>query len=109
MQFDFLSVVVAMLDEAEIPHMLAGSMVSTFHGEPRMTRDIEMVIDRSARRSFVVASRPRSEGWQCSSPPPRNTCVDGLTNSTLMSRSTKRCELLQGGSQAGGPVAADGP
>ena len=45
MQFEFLSAVVALLDEAAIPHMLAGSMASTFHGEPRMTRDIDMVID----------------------------------------------------------------
>ena len=27
--------------------MLAGSMASTFHGETRMTRDIDMVIDRT--------------------------------------------------------------
>ena len=45
MQFGFLSTVVALLDDAEIPHMLAGSMASTFHGEPRMTRGIDMVID----------------------------------------------------------------
>ena len=45
MQFEFLSTVVGLLDGAGIPHMLAGSMASTFHGEPRMTRDIDMVID----------------------------------------------------------------
>lgn len=45
MQFEFLRAVVALLDDAEIPHMLAGSMASTFHGEPRMTRDVDMVID----------------------------------------------------------------
>jgi hypothetical protein len=45
MQFEFLRAIVAFLDDAEIPHMLAGSMASTFHGEPRMTRDVDMVID----------------------------------------------------------------
>lgn len=45
MQFEFLRSVVALLDEVEIPHMLAGSMASTFHGEPRMTRAVDMVID----------------------------------------------------------------
>jgi hypothetical protein len=45
MQFEFLSAVVTLLDDAEIPHMLAGSMASTFHGEPRMTRGIDMVVD----------------------------------------------------------------
>lgn len=44
MQFEFLKTIVTLLDDAEIPHMLAGSMASTFHGEPRMTRDIDMVI-----------------------------------------------------------------
>ncbi len=45
MQFEFLTTIIALLDGAEIPHMLAGSMASTYHGEPRMTRDIDMVVD----------------------------------------------------------------
>ena len=34
-----------MLDEAGIPHMVVGSFASAFHGEPRMTQDIDMVIE----------------------------------------------------------------
>ncbi len=62
MQLDFLSTIVAWLDEAEIPHMLAGSMASTYHGEPRMTRDIDMVIDptpESMDRFVAALVRPR--------------------------------------------------
>ena len=62
MQLEFLSVIVDLLDDAEIPHMLAGSMASTFHGEPRMTRDIDMVIDPTpaAMDRFVERlERPR--------------------------------------------------
>ena len=57
MQFEFLSAVVALLDDADIPHMLAGSMASTFHGEPRMTRDVDMVIDPTVEsiERFVAA------------------------------------------------------
>jgi hypothetical protein len=57
MQFEFLSTVVGLLNEAGVPHMLAGSMASTFHGEPRMTRDIDMVIDptRESMERFVAA------------------------------------------------------
>jgi len=33
------------LDRAEIAHMLAGSFASTYHGEPRTTQDIDLVID----------------------------------------------------------------
>jgi hypothetical protein len=45
MQFELLATVIDMLDCAGVPHMLAGSYASTFHGEPRMTRDIDLVID----------------------------------------------------------------
>jgi len=44
-QFEFLNTIVGLLDAAQIPHMLAGSMASSFHGEPRMTRDIDLVVD----------------------------------------------------------------
>lgn len=40
-----LAFVVDALDEAGVPHMVAGSFASTYHGEPRMTQDIDFVID----------------------------------------------------------------
>lgn len=36
-----------LLDETGIPYMVVGSLASSFHGEPRQTRDIDMVIDPS--------------------------------------------------------------
>jgi hypothetical protein len=42
--------VIRELDRCEIPHMLAGSLASTYHGEPRTTRDIDLVIDPSEQR-----------------------------------------------------------
>jgi hypothetical protein len=33
------------LDLAAIPYMITGSIASTYHGEPRATRDIDIVID----------------------------------------------------------------
>lgn len=33
------------LEHAGVPHMVTGSLASTFHGEPRATRDIDIVID----------------------------------------------------------------
>jgi len=35
------------LDNAGIPYMLTGSLASSFHGEPRSTRDVDVVIDPS--------------------------------------------------------------
>lgn len=45
MQHELLAKVVEALDAAGINHMVTGSFASTFHGEPRMTRDIDVVID----------------------------------------------------------------
>ena len=44
MSADPLAVVVDLLDRAEIPYMLAGSFASTYHGSPRTTHDIDVVI-----------------------------------------------------------------
>jgi hypothetical protein len=52
---NLLASIIASLNEAEIPHMVAGSFASTYHGEPRTTQDIDIVIDptRSALEKFV--------------------------------------------------------
>ena len=44
-QSQLLRDVVALLDAADIPYMIVGSYASAFHGEPRMTRDIDVVVD----------------------------------------------------------------
>jgi nicotinamide riboside kinase len=44
-QHELLAKIVEALDAAGIKHMVTGSFASTFHGEPRMTRDIDIVID----------------------------------------------------------------
>ena len=42
---EFLAAIVTRLDASEIPHMVAGSVASSHHGEPRSTHDIDLVID----------------------------------------------------------------
>ncbi len=42
-----LRAIVERLDASGIPHMVVGSFASTFHGEPRTTRDLDLVIDPS--------------------------------------------------------------
>jgi hypothetical protein len=44
MIFEFLARVTALLDKAGVPYMLAGSVASSFHGEPRATQDIDLVV-----------------------------------------------------------------
>lgn len=52
---DLLGRLSRLLDGAEIPYMVVGSLASSFHAEPRTTRDIDLVIDPTAEtlRRFV--------------------------------------------------------
>ncbi len=42
---ELLQDIVRAVDAAGIPHMVAGSLASTHHGEPRSTQDVDLVID----------------------------------------------------------------
>ncbi|HET9084657.1 MAG TPA: hypothetical protein VFN41_09675 [Candidatus Limnocylindrales bacterium] len=44
---ELVSDVVGRLDDAGIPHMLTGSVASSWYGEPRATQDLDVVIDPS--------------------------------------------------------------
>lgn len=48
MQGELLARIVAALDNAGVDHMVTGSFASAFHGEPRMSRDIDLVVDPDA-------------------------------------------------------------
>jgi hypothetical protein len=56
-----LARIVRELDRARIEHMLAGSFASTYHGDPRTTADIDLVIDpgRDALERFVRSVDPK--------------------------------------------------
>jgi hypothetical protein len=36
---------IAQLERVGVPSMITGSVASSFHGEPRATRDLDIVID----------------------------------------------------------------
>jgi hypothetical protein len=40
-----LAAVIDSLEAAGVPYMVTGSLASSFHGEPRATRDLDVVID----------------------------------------------------------------
>lgn len=44
---DLVARMTEILERAGIPYMIAGSLASSFHGEPRTTRDLDVVIDPS--------------------------------------------------------------
>ena len=49
-QTDLLRHLAAELERLGIPYMVVGSIASGIHGEPRMTRDIDVVIEVSSRQ-----------------------------------------------------------
>jgi len=53
-------VIVTELRRFGIPHMLAGSFASAYHGDPRTTRVIDLVVDptRDALERFVQGLEP---------------------------------------------------
>lgn len=57
---DVLARIVALLDAAGIPHMLAGSLASSVHGRPRTTQDVDLVIEADEERiaKFVASLSP---------------------------------------------------
>ena len=54
-QPEFLATLVNRLQAAGIPFMVAGSLASSFHGRPRATNDVDLVVDPSpeALASFL--------------------------------------------------------
>jgi hypothetical protein len=47
---ELLSDVIGRLDRAGVPYMVTGSLASSYHGEPRATRDADIVIDPTPHR-----------------------------------------------------------
>ena len=46
-QLEFMKIVAHRLDAAGIPYMLTGSLAMTFYATPRMTRDVDVVVELS--------------------------------------------------------------
>jgi hypothetical protein len=59
---DLLATTVGLLEAEGIPYMLTGSIASAFHGEPRGTRDIDVVIDPTPDALDRLISRLHEHG-----------------------------------------------
>ena len=55
--------VLGRLSAAEIPHMLTGSIASSWYGEPRATQDLDVVIDPSAAALGQLIAGLLADGW----------------------------------------------
>lgn len=57
---DFLGRLTGILDSLSLPYMLAGSVASTFHGVPRTTQDVDLVVELNLRsmKALLAAFDP---------------------------------------------------
>lgn len=55
-ELDILKLVAARLDAAGLPYMVSGSMAINYYAQPRMTRDIDIVVALEARDADRVAA-----------------------------------------------------
>ncbi|HSL77313.1 MAG TPA: hypothetical protein VK867_10220 [Candidatus Limnocylindrales bacterium] len=55
--------IVGRLDTADIPHMLTGSIASSWYGEPRATQDLDVVIDPSPAAVEELVDDLQSDRW----------------------------------------------
>lgn len=61
-QGGFLKIIIDALEKAQIPYMVSGSVGSSFHGQPRATNDVDIVIAPTEAQLETLA---RSLGTEC--------------------------------------------
>lgn len=59
---DFLGVVVGALNRLDIPFMLTGSLAGSYHGAPRATQDVDLVVEADLAALLGLAGALQDEG-----------------------------------------------
>ena len=62
-QREFLEQLVGQLEKCSVAFMVTGSIASSFHGEPRATRDVDLVIDCSGDQLAALLEAVQQQGW----------------------------------------------
>lgn len=63
-QLEFLKTIAARLDSAGIPYMITGSMAMALYARPRMTRDIDLVVECGATDAGALVRSNRDLDWE---------------------------------------------
>lgn len=58
-----LGATIARLERAGVPYMITGSVASSYHGEPRATRDLDVVIDPEPGALERLVAEFSADGW----------------------------------------------
>jgi len=59
---EFLALIVEALDEAAVPFMLTGSLAASYHGAPRATQDIDLVVDAEVEALIRLSATLQAAG-----------------------------------------------
>lgn len=58
-----LGATIARMERAGVPYMITGSVASSYHGEPRATRDLDIVIDPDLATIDRLVAELTADGW----------------------------------------------
>lgn len=58
-----LGATISRLERAGVPYMITGSVASSYHGEPRATRDLDVVIDPAPDALDRLVAGLAADGW----------------------------------------------
>ena len=75
---ELLADVVRRLEDAHVAYMVTGSVASAFHGEPRATRDLDIVIDPDSKTLAALVDALVAVGYYVD----RDTAFDALRERT---------------------------
>jgi hypothetical protein len=73
---ELLASVIGLLERSGVPYMVTGSLASSYHGEPRATRDADIVIDPSREALDRLAAGLLDAGFYVD----RDVAREALTN-----------------------------
>jgi hypothetical protein len=91
---DALARVVGWLEALEIPYMVAGSMASSHHGRPRMTHDVDVVIDPTETSLVQLVDRLLAGGFYVDSATAQDALRRRRQFNAIEPRSATKLDLI---------------
>ena len=82
------------LERLRVPYMLVGSLASTLYGEPRMTRDIDFVIDLTVLGVEALCAEFPSPEFYVSLPAARQAAAQGGQFNVIHPSSGNKIDLM---------------
>lgn len=89
-----LVAVIRTLEHLGIPHMVTGSVASSFHGRPRSTHDADIVIDPSGQQLDALVDRLERAGYYVDAARARDAFGRRLQFNAIETQSAFKIDLI---------------